>query len=77
MIKINNTRELGKAIRYRRKDFGLSQTDVANACDMVYQTVLSAEQGKEVSIRNFVKICDKLNLRIVLVPVDINHCIEY
>lgn len=77
MKKINNTKELGMALKYRRLEFELSQNDVAKDCGVVYQTVGSAERGREVSVRNFVKMCDKLQLRIVLVPVDIKNDLEY
>lgn len=70
MLKINNVKELGEMLRLRRRSLKLSQGDVAKDCDIVYQTVLSAEKGREVSVRNFVKMCDRLNLRIVLTPVE-------
>lgn len=70
MKKINNTIEIGKMLRQRREALGLSQKKIAQQHGMVYATVRAAEQGRDVSMRTFINICESLKMRIHIVPED-------
>lgn len=77
MGKLNDSKEIGDALRNRRQGLKLSQKHVARDCDMVYATVSSAELGREISMRNLMKICDRLQLKITLTPIKKEDDFEY
>lgn len=70
MGKINDTKELGNTLRLRRLSLNLSQKALADRCNMVYATVCAAELGREISVRNLIKICDNLGFKITLSPIE-------
>lgn len=68
MKKINDTIEIGKALRQRRRTLGMTQQEIAKEHGMVYATVRAAEQGRDVSMRTLLNICESLKMRIHIVP---------
>jgi transcriptional regulator with XRE-family HTH domain len=55
---------IGERIRERRKELNLTQGQVAGRCDISYQSVLNAEQGKSCTLETLTKICQVLDLKI-------------
>jgi transcriptional regulator with XRE-family HTH domain len=68
MTKINDTIKIGQELRRRRQMAGISQQQIANEHGMVYATIRAAEQGKDVSMRTILAICESLKLRIRFEP---------
>ena len=68
MTKLNDTKEIGRTLRYRRKTLHLSQQAIAKEHGMVYATIRAAEQGKDVSMRTLLSMCESLKMKILLVP---------
>ena len=54
---------LGKALRRRREELGLTQRDCAKLADVHVQTVRNMELGNVRSSRSFAKICKALKVR--------------
>lgn len=69
-MKINDTIEIGKKLKERRKTLGITQQEIAKEHGMVYATVRAAEQGKDVSMRTLLNICESLGMRIYVVPTE-------
>lgn len=69
-MKINDTIEIGKKLKERRKTLGITQQEIAKEHGMVYATVRAAEQGKDVSMRTLLNICESLKMRIYVVPTE-------
>jgi transcriptional regulator with XRE-family HTH domain len=70
MTKINDTVKIGKELRERRHHLGISQQQIASEQGMVYATVRAAEQGKDVSMRTILGICESLKMKVVIVPIE-------
>lgn len=69
-MKINSTIEIGKKLKERRQKLGVTQQAIAKEHGMVYATVRAAEQGRDVSMRTLLNICESLKMRIYIVPAD-------
>jgi transcriptional regulator with XRE-family HTH domain len=69
-MKINNTIEIGKKLKERRRTLGITQQEIAKEHGMVYATVRALEQGRDVSMRTLLNICESLKMRIHIVPED-------
>lgn len=67
---INNTVEIGKKLKERRRTLGITQQEIAKEHGMVYATVRALEQGRDVSMRTLLNICESLKMRIYIVPTD-------
>lgn len=67
---INSTIEIGKQLKERRRTLGITQQEIAKEHGMVYATVRALEQGRDVSMRTLLNICESLNMRIYIVPED-------
>ena len=55
---------IGERIKERRKEVGLTQSEVARKCNLSYQSVLNAEQDKSCTLETLTKICNALDLKI-------------
>lgn len=67
-MKINDVKEIGKKLRERRQMLGMTQQEIAREHGMSYATIRAAEQGRDVSMRTFLNICESLRMRIHIVP---------
>lgn len=69
-MKINSTIEIGKKLKERRRTLGITQQQIAKEHGMVYATVRALEQGRDVSMKTLLNICESLKMRIYIVPED-------
>ena len=55
-------------IKLRRKELGLSQSDLANTLSnkVNYKTILNFEKGKNISLATFLDICNALQVKMTL-----------
>lgn len=60
-------KELGTAIRKRRKLLGLSQEEVADLADCTHPVIIQLEKGESIRLENFLNIARVLGLNIKLV----------
>lgn len=67
--RIQNTQELVEALRNRRKDLGLSQTDLAKLCDLSTNGISKFESNKgerEIKLSTFFKLSQVLGVHLDL-----------
>ena len=57
---------VGERIKERRREWGLTQQQVAEKAKITYQSVLNAESGKSCTLETLRKICGVLDLKIEL-----------
>ena len=68
-MRIKNPEDLGTAIRQRRKERGLTQQELADACGCSIMYLSSLERGKQTAeIGIALRIVNTLALDIELIP---------
>lgn len=67
MTNVSNIEELGAAIRAERKAQGLTQTDLADACDVGLSFIVNLERGKNTAeIGKALRVLQTLGIDLVL-----------
>ena len=62
--------ELGKRLKARRIELGLTQTEVGKRIGVNYTVILMWEKGKKgMSVRTLIALCEALELRLELIKV--------
>ena len=59
--------EIGKQIQRTRKEFDLTQVQLADLSGISYRPIYLIEDGKSIRLDSLLKICDTLGLAIDLV----------
>lgn len=68
MTTVRNTTELGRAVRARRKEVGLTQTDLATAAGTSLRFVSEVERGKPTArIEGVMRLLHALGIELELV----------
>lgn len=62
---------IGEIIKKRRKELGLSQSQVAEASKLTYQSVLSVEKDKTCTLNSLRRICKAVGLKITITKLDL------
>jgi len=57
---------IGKIIRKKRLEKGLSMEKLAWSAGLTYKTVANAEKGSSITMNTLIPICDVLGLEIVI-----------
>jgi DNA-binding XRE family transcriptional regulator len=61
-----NMKDLGKVVKERRIEMGMTQSDVARRANITYQTVLNMEKGKFTILHTMESVLGALNLQLVI-----------
>lgn len=68
-ISVANSTDLGRAIRARRKEIGLNQTDLATAANTSLRFVSEVERGKSTArVEGVLRLLGALGLDLELRP---------
>jgi HTH-type transcriptional regulator/antitoxin HipB len=66
--KMRSPQDIGWTIRKHREKAGLSQTELAEKCEMRQATISKIESGGEIYISSLLNVLDALNLKIEIKP---------
>ncbi len=58
--------QIGKRIQQTRKEFNLTQVQLADLASISYRPIYLIEDGKSIRLDTLVKICDALGLTLTL-----------
>ncbi|RLA59888.1 MAG: XRE family transcriptional regulator [Epsilonproteobacteria bacterium] len=66
-IKIRNLSELGKALKNRRKDLGITQKELASICNLSHNGISRIEMGEsDVKLSTLLKMGQILGIDLIL-----------
>ena len=57
---------IGEIIKNKRKQLGMSQTELGKKCGIHYVSVENVEKGKMPTFKTLIALCNALNLEITL-----------
>ena len=61
-----NEKQIGEAIKKKRKELKWTQNDLAEKTGLVYQTISNIERGEKATFTTILKICKILGLTLIV-----------